>query len=297
MQRVFPIAPPSRETIYLACASLIFPLGLAGLFFLINYSAKNVTFVCHNDSLRIKGSMYARTIPRSAIDLPQAKIIDLGAAPPYRLHRRINGTAVKGYREGWFRLNNRRKALVFVTDPTKVVILPTRQDYIIMFSAAQPERLLEALEGKSPQTDFTISPAHTTVTMIMLLPTAGALAVPALLFYLAHAGGRIRFTVLGDTLRIQGLLRDRKIARKDLRRENIRRVNLDYEQEFKPSWRTWGIGLPGCKAGWFRLKSKEKALLFLTDRQKAVYIPTTRKYCLLLSPNQPDEFVRALQQG
>ena len=112
MQRVFPIAPPSRETIYLACASLIFPLGLAGLFFLINYSAKNVTFVCHNDSLRIKGSMYARTIPRSAIDLPQAKIIDLGAAPPYRLHRRINGTAVKGYREGWFRLNNRRKALV-----------------------------------------------------------------------------------------------------------------------------------------------------------------------------------------
>jgi hypothetical protein len=62
-----------------------------------------------------------------------------------------------------------------------------------------------------------------------------------------------------------------------------------------PARRTVGTGLPGYRAGWFRLRNGEKALLYLTDTSRAVYIPTTAGYSVLLSPAQPDEFVSALR--
>ena len=56
-----------------------------------------------------------------------------------------------------------------------------------------------------------------------------------------------------------------------------------------------GTGLPGYQAGWFRLRNGEKALLYLTDRARAVYIPTTAGYSLLLSPADPDGFLSQLR--
>ena len=61
------------------------------------------------------------------------------------------------------------------------------------------------------------------------------------------------------------------------------------------SWRRMGTGLPGYQAGWFRLRNGEKALLYLTDRARAVYIPTTAGYSLLLSPADPDGFLSQLR--
>jgi hypothetical protein len=56
-----------------------------------------------------------------------------------------------------------------------------------------------------------------------------------------------------------------------------------------------GTGLPGYKAGWFRLRNGERALLYLTDRARAVYGPTSAGYGLLLSPAEPDAFHAALR--
>lgn len=56
-----------------------------------------------------------------------------------------------------------------------------------------------------------------------------------------------------------------------------------------------GTGLPGYQAGWFRLTNGERALLYLTDRRRAVYVPTTAGYSVLLSPAEPDAFVSALR--
>jgi hypothetical protein len=52
--------------------------------------------------------------------------------------------------------------------------------------------------------------------------------------------------------------------------------------------------MPGYQSGWFRLKNGEKALLYLTDRSRAVYVPTTAGYSVLLSPDDPDGFLKAL---
>jgi hypothetical protein len=74
-----------------------------------------------------------------------------------------------------------------------------------------------------------------------------------------------------------------------------RRVDLGSQVELRPKWRRMGTGLPGYQAGWFRLRNGEKALLYLTDRTRAVYIPTTAGYSLLLSPADPDRFLSQLR--
>ena len=71
-------------------------------------------------------------------------------------------------------------------------------------------------------------------------------------------------------------------------------MNFGASPELLPARRTMGTGLPGYQSGWFRLKNGEKALLYLTDRTKAVYVPTTEGYGLLLSPDDPDGFLGAL---
>ncbi len=53
-----------------------------------------------------------------------------------------------------------------------------------------------------------------------------------------------------------------------------------------------GCGRSGAAWG---LGNGEKALLYLTDRKRAVYIPTTAGYSLLLSPADPDGFLSRLR--
>jgi hypothetical protein len=72
-------------------------------------------------------------------------------------------------------------------------------------------------------------------------------------------------------------------------------VDFATEPDLAPKWRTMGTGLPGYQAGWFRLKNGEKALLYLSDRSRAVYVPTTAGYSLLLSPADPDRFLSAVR--
>lgn len=57
-----------------------------------------------------------------------------------------------------------------------------------------------------------------------------------------------------------------------------------------------GTGLPGYRAGWFRLRNGEKALLYVTDGSRAVYIPTNRGYSLLLSSQNPERLVNRLRE-
>jgi hypothetical protein len=56
-----------------------------------------------------------------------------------------------------------------------------------------------------------------------------------------------------------------------------------------------GVGLPGYSSGWFRLTDQSKGLLFLTDPSRAVYLPTTDGYTLLISPAEPERFLAALK--
>lgn len=63
----------------------------------------------------------------------------------------------------------------------------------------------------------------------------------------------------------------------------------------RPSLRSNGVGFPGYKADWFKLRNGRKGLLFVTDTDRIVHIPTQHEYDLLLSVDAPDRFLDALR--
>ena len=145
--------------------------------------------------------------------------------------------------------------------------------------------------------EFLIAPAASRAMWLMLLiPIAIVVLVTVVLGKSILASRSARFEVSSEGLRLRGDLYGRLIPARELRRDEIARVDLSARPELAPRWRTMGTGLPGFQSGWFRLRNGEKALLYLTDRSRAVYVPTTAGYSVLLSPRDPDAFVTALRE-
>lgn len=142
---------------------------------------------------------------------------------------------------------------------------------------------------------FTIAPAGARPLWV-LLPVALLLVVLFGVILTSMFGTRsARFEVSRAGLRLSGDFYGRFVPRESLRPADARRVDLGRESGLRPRWRTIGTGLPGYQAGWFRLVNGEKALLYLTDRSKAVHVTTTLGYSLLLSPDNPEAFLSALK--
>ena len=143
---------------------------------------------------------------------------------------------------------------------------------------------------------FEIAPANVRGALWIVVPVALLLlGVIFLLFRSVSGATQSRFEVSAEGLRVRGDLYGRTIPSAELRVAEARRVDLAREDGLRPKWRMMGTGLPGYQSGWFKLRNGEKALLYLTDRSKAVYVPTTRGYSLLLSPVDADGFLAALK--
>jgi hypothetical protein len=123
------------------------------------------------------------------------------------------------------------------------------------------------------------------------------LGVMVILVVSLRGGRATRFEIDGSALRLRGDLYGRAIPLSHLRVDQARRVNFAVDSALRPKWRRMGTALPGYSAGWFTLNSGEKALVYLTDRSRAVYIPTSDGYSLLLSPTDPDAFLAQLPRN
>jgi hypothetical protein len=113
---------------------------------------------------------------------------------------------------------------------------------------------------------------------------------------LSYQAKNAQFTVNDQGLRIGPGLYGRFIPREKIYAAGVKVINMDIDSDYKPKWRTNGAGLPGYSAGWFKLENKEKALLFLTDRTRVVYVPTADNYSVLLSVQEAEEFADLLQR-
>lgn len=127
------------------------------------------------------------------------------------------------------------------------------------------------------------------------------LLIPVLLLLAAAVTGALflirpaEIEVSSEGVRLGKTVYGRLIPAANLRVEAARRVDFTQSPDLAPYLRTLGTGLPGLQSGWFRLKNGEKALVYLTDRQSAVYVPTTAGYSLLVSPKEPDAFLSAVR--
>ncbi len=142
---------------------------------------------------------------------------------------------------------------------------------------------------------FPIAPAASRYLWFFLPIVALLIGVTIMLAVSIKGAHTSTFEVFADSLRLRGDLYGRTIPKSQLQLNLARRVDFRLEPELLPKWKRIGTGLPGYQSGWFRLRNGDKALLYLTDRTKAVYVPTSEGYSLLLSPMDPDGFLAALR--
>ncbi len=123
------------------------------------------------------------------------------------------------------------------------------------------------------------------------------LAVAGMLGWVAWSVKHSRAEVSPQGLRLVGDLWGRTIPLERLRIDEARVINLDDEPSLRPTARTMGTGIGGFASGWFRLRNGEKALIYLTDRARVVYVPTRDGYSVMLSSSEPDRLLSALRGG
>jgi hypothetical protein len=87
----------------------------------------------------------------------------------------------------------------------------------------------------------------------------------------------------------------RKIPLENIIVDNIKQIDIEENKEYGLSVRTNGISVPNFKSGWMRLKNKEKALVFITDKNNVVLIPT-KEYVLLFSMDNINEFIAKIKE-
>jgi len=145
MERIFGIIPASPgPVVFLLVIAVIF-IVIIGLLAYIAYSSKNVRFEVSDEGLRISRSLYGRFIPKEEISTEDIRILNLNIDSEYKPKRRTNGAGLPGYAEGWFKLKNDEKALVFVTDRSSVVYIPTSKDYSVLLSVREAEEFTESV--------------------------------------------------------------------------------------------------------------------------------------------------------
>lgn len=147
----FAILPSTSRGIWLFIAIILVILVLAGMLLIATArGSRKSRFELSDAGLRLRGDLYGRMIPADALRGGAARIVDLSATPDLQPRWRTMGTALPGYRAGWFRLRNGEKALVYLTETSRAVYVPTRKGYSVLLSPQQPERFLERLRTVAP---------------------------------------------------------------------------------------------------------------------------------------------------
>jgi hypothetical protein len=147
----FAIVPGPARGLWVLFAVILVILLIAATVLLATVRGARVSrFELSDAGLRLRGDLYGRMIPADSLRGAAARIVDLANTPDLRPRRRTMGTALPGYRAGWFRLRNGEKALVYLTETSRTVYVPTRSGYSVMLTPEQPERFLERLRTVAP---------------------------------------------------------------------------------------------------------------------------------------------------
>jgi hypothetical protein len=150
MDKVFGIIPATSGAIsflwiFSAIIGVIF-IGVVALFLSFGYQARHATFTLTGEGLRIGPGFYGRTIPKQNIDVPGVRVMDLNVEKNYQPKWKTNGSNLPGFSSGWFKLQNKEKALLFVTDRSSVVYIPTTGNYSVMLSVRNADEMVKSIQ-------------------------------------------------------------------------------------------------------------------------------------------------------
>ena len=100
--------------------------------------------------LKVAAGMHNRRVAVAEIDLAGARVVDLAEHKVLRPLFKSFGTSLPGYHAGHFRLRDRGRAFVLVTDSRRVLVLPERSGRKLLLSLRHPQALLDALAATPP---------------------------------------------------------------------------------------------------------------------------------------------------
>ncbi|MDR2392536.1 MAG: PH domain-containing protein [Treponema sp.] len=99
----------------------------------IVYFSKKPSVEVGNGFLIIKSLFYGKRIAIEELHINSIQQLNLNNNKDYNIKIRTNGIGLPNYHVGWMQLNNDHKALVYLTDKTNVVLIPTN-DYDVLIS-------------------------------------------------------------------------------------------------------------------------------------------------------------------
>ena len=97
------------------------------------------------NSIEVASTFYRQRIAFSELKPDAARVVRLDEHPELKPMLKSNGYALPGFRSGWFRLRNWRKAFVATSDGERVLWLPTSRGFDLLLQPRDPQRLLERL--------------------------------------------------------------------------------------------------------------------------------------------------------
>ena len=137
------VGSPKAAALGLVVAALVVPvfaLLLVQLFFVrAKWSGRALT---------VGGGLYSLTLPASQLQLTDARIVQR-TDPVLAIRSRTNGIGMPGLSLGWFTRPSKRLAFLAVTNWQRVIVIPTKLGYDILFSPNDPEAFLVAIHEKA----------------------------------------------------------------------------------------------------------------------------------------------------
>lgn len=128
-----------------APAWLVTPFFIALLMVGLLLALRRRRIAIDGHELRIAATFYTRRVAIDALDLEQARIVDLAERTELAPMLKLNGFGLPGFKAGHYLLRNRSRAFCLLTGFERVLVLWQRDDKFILLSPDQPQALLARL--------------------------------------------------------------------------------------------------------------------------------------------------------
>lgn len=117
----------------------------------ILWAGRHMRVELAGNTLVVRGDLLGPTLRIDQLDLGGARIVDPRQDSEARIAGTVFGGGLAGYRSGWFRLADGRRAQVFVREGEPTVLVPTNQGYALLVSVPQADPFIAALHKRYQQ--------------------------------------------------------------------------------------------------------------------------------------------------
>lgn len=124
----------------------LIPLLMLLVLLLLGLAYRRRRIRVQGQQLQIASTLYNKRVDISALQLEQARIVDLGEHKNLRPGGKSNGVQMPGFRSGHFRAARGGKAFCLITDNQRVLILPLHDGNRLYLSPENPSQLLRDLQ-------------------------------------------------------------------------------------------------------------------------------------------------------